>query len=415
MLKRTEGLAWLVLLLSFFTCITLAIGIPLATRWFVLNSTRPLTIVLEPRGGTITYRAPGSSTTFVVESTTEVEPRGEITLEADGDALLLFYHPDQDEAPIGTIQLYNRTSLVVGNATTPRFGASPKAHHLELQVAQALNMRPSLTGNGRAVVSRIITPQGPIVLERGYFHLIIEQTRSELTVRSGRASVADPNTGESLVLVPLQRTQITDEGLGDIFVGERDLLRTRNGDFGEPLANYWVVYSDAGRDEDNTGTVRQSQLEDGTQYVYFSRAGENWAEVGIRQEINQDIREISSLRVTARFRVDTQTLPVCGSLGTECPVMIRIEFVDSSGGVREWIQGFYAREGENDPLCQRCEWKALHQKIPLDVWYDYDSDDLLPLLRERGISPVAIHAVEVYASGWIFGAGISELAILVGE
>lgn len=415
MFKKTESLAWLVLLLSFFTCVTLAIGIPLGTRWFVLNSTRPMTIVLEPRGGTITYQAPGDSGAFVVEGTMEVFPRGEITLEADGDALLLYYHPDQDEAPVGTIQLYNRTSLVVGNASTPRFEASRKPHHIDLQVAQALNMRPSLTGNGRAVESRVLTPQGPITLEQGYFHLIIEQNRAELTVRSGRANLADPLTGESLLLVPLQRTLITDEGLGDIFVGERDLLRTRNGDFSEPLGDYWVVYSDAGRTEDNTGTVRQSQLDDGTQYVYFSRAGENWAEVGIRQELNQDIREITSLRLTARFRIDTQTLPVCGSLGTECPVMIRVEFIDNNGSVREWIQGFYSREGENDPLCQRCEWKALHERIPQDVWYDYDSDDLLPQLQQQGITPVAIQAAEVYASGWIFGSGISELAILVGE
>ena len=49
------------------------------------------------------------------------------------------------------------------------------------------------------------------------------------------------------------------------------------------------------------------------------------------------------------------------------------------------------------------------------MWYDYDSDDLLPLLQEQGITPACIHAVEVYASGWIFGSGISELAILVGE
>ena len=414
MLKKTESLAWLILLLSFFACITLAIGVPLGARSFVLNSTRPLTMVLEPRGGTITYQAPGDPP-FVVETTTEVQPKGKVELEADGDALLLVYHPDEDEAPIGTIQLYNRTSVVLGQATTPRFEASKQPHRIGLEVTQALNMRPSLTGNGRAVVARFSTPQGPIVLEQGYFHLIVEQARTELTVRSGRATVTDPTNDDSLVLVPLQRTLITAEGLGEIFVGERDLLRTRNGNFANPLGEYWIVYSDAGRSEDNNGTVRQSRLDDDTQYVYFSRAGDNWAEVGIRQELNQDIREITSLRITSRFRIDTQTLPVCGSLGTECPVMIRIEFIDGDGGVREWIQGFYAREGENDPLCQRCEWKALHEKIPQDVWYDYDSNDLLPLLREQNMNPVAIHAVEVYASGWIFGSGVNELAILVGE
>jgi hypothetical protein len=415
MLKRTESLAWLVLLLAFSICVTLSIGIPLGVRSYVLNSRRPLTVVVEPRRGTIVYQPPGSSATYVVESTTEVAPRGRIRLDIDGDALVLFYHPDQTEAPVGTIQLYGRTSMVVKNASTPRFATSPSPHRIDLQVTEALNMRPSLSGNGRAVTARVTTPQGTIELNRGYYHFVIEEARAELTVRSGRATLTDPQTDASLTLVPLQRAQITSERIGDIYVGERDLLRTRNGDFSEPLENHWTIYKDAGRPEDNTGTVEQEQLEDGAEYVYFSRAGDNWAEVGIRQDLTLDIREINSLRVTARFRVDTQTLPVCGSLGTECPMMIRIEFIDTHGNVREWIQGFYAREGDNDPLCQRCEWKALHYRIPQDTWYDYDSDDLLPLLREQDITPVAIQAVEVYASGWIFGSGISELSILVGE
>jgi hypothetical protein len=218
------------------------------------------------------------------------------------------------------------------------------------------------------------------------------------------------------VLVPLQRTQITREALGDIYVGERDILRSRNGGFENPLGEYWTVYQDAPTKEEDQGTIRQSELDEETQLVYFSRAGQNWAEIGIRQEINQDIREAASLRIRARVRIDTQTLPVCGSLGTECPIMIHIEFIDAeSGSVREWLQGFYFREGDNDPMCQACSWKALHERIPQNVWYDYDSDDLLPLLQEQGLTPVAIHAVEVYASGWTYGSAIDEIAILVGE
>jgi len=94
MFKKTESLAWLVLLLSFFLCITLATGIPLGIRWFVLNSMRPLRIMLEPRSGAVTYQAPGSDSLIVVEHAIEVEPRGQIKLGTDGDALLMFYHPD---------------------------------------------------------------------------------------------------------------------------------------------------------------------------------------------------------------------------------------------------------------------------------------------------------------------------------
>lgn len=416
MFRKTEGLAWLVLLLSFFLCITLATGIPLGIRWFVLNGMRPLKIMLEPRAGAVTYQPPGSDSLIVVEHAIEVEPRGQVELGTDGDALLLYYDPDEDQAAVGTVQLYNSTTLVVGSARTPRFDASQKPHHIELQALRALNMRPSISGNGRTVELLAQTPQGSIHLEEGYFHLIVEQDQTELTVLSGRATVTDPATEESLMLVPLQRTQITTEALGEIYVGERDILRSRNGGFESPLGEYWTVYQDAPTKEEDQGTIRQSQLDEETQLVYFSRAGQNWAEIGIRQEINQDIREAASLRIRARVRIDTQTLPVCGSLGTECPIMIHVEFVDAeSGGVREWLQGFYFAEGDNDPLCQACTWKALHEKIPQNVWYDYDSDDLLPLLQEQGLTPAAIHAVEVYASGWTYGSAIDKIAILVGE
>jgi len=416
MFKKTESLAWLVLLLSFFLCITLATGVPLGIRWFVLNGMRPLKIMLEPRAGSVIYQAPGSDSLIVVEHAIEVEPRGQIKLGTDGDALLMFYHPDEDQAPVGTVQLYNSATLIVGSAHTPRFDASPKPHHIELQALRALNMRPSISGNGRGVELLVQTPQGSVHLEEGYFHLIVEQDQTELTVLSGRATVVDPATDRSLVLVPLQRTRITAEALGEIYVGEWDILRNRNGGFENPLGEYWTAYQDAPTKEEDQGTIRQSELDEETQLVYFSRAGQNWAEIGIRQEINQDIREAASLRIQARVRIDTQTLPVCGSLGTECPIMIRIEFIDAeSGGVGEWLQGFYFREGDDDPLCQACAWKATHERIPQNVWYDYDSDDLLLILQEQGLTPVAIHAVEVYASGWTYGSAIDEIAILVGE
>jgi hypothetical protein len=74
------------------------------------------------------------------------------------------------------------------------------------------------------------------------------------------------------------------------------------------------------------------------------------------------------------------------------------------------------RDGDNEPFCQSCEWKAEHRKIPqFDVWWDYESPDLLPLLRSQGAEPAAIHSIEIYASGWTYGSTIDEIAILAGE
>ncbi|MGC9468853.1 MAG: hypothetical protein ACP5HS_09690 [Anaerolineae bacterium] len=418
MLRKTESLAWLVLVLSFFTCLALATGVPLGARWTILNSTRPLTILLEGRAGSVTYRSPNSGTRVVLETgrATEIEPRSRVQLDSDGDALLLFYHPDQPETPVGTVQLYGQTDLLIENARTPRFAASKLPHRMQLEVAEALNMRPTVAGNGREAELDIETPQGTVALEDGSFKLVVEPDQTELKVSAGRATIIDPATGESLVLVPLQRTEITAAGLGDISIGERDVLANRNGDFGEPIEGYWTIYTDKFDEDEAGGEVLQVPLVDGNRIVAFERVGQSHAETGIRQEINLDIREAESLQVRALIRIGTQTLPVCGSVGTECPLMIRIEFVDrDTGGNREWLQGFYAREGEDIPFCTTCEWKAQHIKVPPETWYDYESENLLPILRDQGVNPAVIREIRIYAQGWTYSSAIDEIGILVGE
>ncbi len=417
MFRKTESLAWAIVMLAFCTCIALAVGVPLGTRRYVLTAMRPMTIVLQRREGIVTQRASGSNTTIVVDTQVEITPRSRIQGNSDADALLLFYHPDKSDTPIATVQLYGASDLVVEYARTPRFGASDLPHRVEIQVTQAPNMQPSLFDNTRSVELLVETPQGSVRLDEGAFRLEVDPQQTTLIVNAGRAAVSDPTTGESLVLVPLQRTQITASGLGSIYVGARDLLSGRNGAFEEPLDDAWTVYQDWFDPNEDGGAVIQTQLGDDQRIVTFERAGESHAETGIRLAIDQDLREVKSLRVRARVRISTQTLPVCGSVGTECPMMIRIFYLDQeSGGVREWLQGFYTREGADEPFCTVCrDWKPEHIQIPQDIWYDYESPDLLPLLTAQGMRPAALQSIEIYASGWTYGSAIDDIAILVGD
>jgi hypothetical protein len=424
MYRKTESLAWLVLLLAFSACIVLATGVPLALNWYLHNSTRALVMILEIREGAITYQATDTSTRTVIEKgrPIHIEPRGRVRLADDGDALLLFYHPDETEIPIGTVQLYGGTSLSISSARTPRFAMSRAPHRVQLEVTHAVNMRPTVAGNGRDVEFEVLTPQGPIKLAEGSFKLVVEPFQTELKVSLGRATIADPSSGQSFVLVPLQRTTLTAGGLGEIYVGERNIMQNRNGNFqhlietGTDNQGHWTMYNDHFDKAESGGSTLQVQLIDGARIITFERAGQSHAETGIRQEVNLDLRDVDSLQIRAFIRIGTQTLPVCGSVGTECPIMIRIEFVDQvTGGIREWIQGFYTREGTDIPYCQTCEWKAQHIKVPVDTWYDYESENLLPLLRERGINPGAVREIKIYASGWTYSSAIHEIAILVGE
>jgi hypothetical protein len=48
--------------------------------------------------------------------------------------------------------------------------------------------------------------------------------------------------------------------------------------------------------------------------------------VGIDQTLDADVSEYTSLRLTAWVRVLTQTVPLAGIAGSECPVMFKLTF-----------------------------------------------------------------------------------------
>ena len=418
MFNRIEHVAWLVLTAAFLSCIALVIGVPMGTRWFLRNATRPMDVLLQPRSGAVTYRRPGNATALLAADGTELFNRSEIRQEEDADALILFYHPDQTETPIATIQLYGETELTIGKARTPRFAMSQLPHQIQLRANTASNMRVSVTGGERSAQLTVHTPQGPVHLQEGTFKLIVHSGQTDLTVIDGQAHIPHPESEDTMVLTQSQRTQLTRTGLGEITIGERDIMRSFNGDFEEPLAATWSIYTEKDREDESGGTVRQRTIGESRRVVFFTRVGQHWAETGLTQEINQDIRGAKSLYVRARLRVDAHTLPVCGSMGTECPIMIRLRFSDQQSGSRpEWLQGFYAvaGDGTNEPFCPSCEWKAQHIQVPLGIWYDYESPDLLPLLRTENIDPSTLWSVEIYASGHTYGSAIDEIAVLVGE
>lgn len=419
--KKVQRTAWIILLLASFTCLILAIGTPLSVRWFVLNSTRPLVVVIQPRSGIVSQQQSGSATSVLINDDTEIRHDSILTLSENGDAFLLFYHPDtygteEMSMPIATVQLFGRTEITIETAQTPRFASSKLPHRVMLYIQRGSNTQISVENNERPTTLFIRTPHGNVEMDQGAYTVVVERDQTEFSVNNGRAYLTDPTSEDRPVLTDLQRVELTTDGIGEIFIGERDILRTRNGDFEEPLESTWEVYTRTGDPAEDGGLLRQTTVQDGHRIVLLTRVGQQFAETGITQEINQDIHGAKSLQVRARVRVDVQTLGTCGSQGSECPIMLRIKYTDQSGAVREWLQGFYAIEGEDEPFCPSCEWQARQIKVAQPgVWHNYESPDLLPLFQELGIEPATIYRVDIYASGHTYGAAIDEIAILVGE
>ncbi len=77
------------------------------------------------------------------------------------------------------------------------------------------------------------------------------------------------------------------------------------------------------------------------------------------------------------MRVQHQSLSACGIAGSECPVMLKLTYVDQDGNDRVWYHGFYtdyspAAGGRR--ICDSC-WEP-HEQINKDAWYTYESGNL---------------------------------------
>ena len=135
--------------------------------------------------------------------------------------------------------------------------------------------------------------------------------------------------------------------------------------------------------------------------------GRGHAEVGIRQTIDYDVRDFSSLVLQLSVRVQGQSLPGCGAVGSECPIIIHIEYRDVEGTDRDWYHGFYSlQQAETDVLYP---WD---EQVPLQTWYTFDSGNLI---GEFEVPPATVKSIRIYASGHAFEALVAEIELLAEE
>jgi hypothetical protein len=261
------------------------------------------------------------------------------------------------------------------------------------------------------IVTRLDAPGSNASVEAG-------PTASNITVRDGEASVT--GNGQTITLIRDQRAESFEPGeLNGPLPAERNLIV--NGDFRDSLSTGWAADirppADAAESTGTVGVVAST----GQRAVNFARAGNNWGQVGITQEINQDVRDFKSLRLHLAVLLLRQDLFNCGQQGTECPLMVRILYNDAAGSEREWLQGFYynfnADPSFGPTTCAPCRPpRSDHQRVAQNQWTVYDSsENLLELFQQGGAAPVTIKSIALYASGHTFNSLVTEVQLLAAE
>jgi hypothetical protein len=136
-------------------------------------------------------------------------------------------------------------------------------------------------------------------------------------------------------------------------------------------------------------------------------------------EISEDIYDFLALRAT--FYVDFQSLAGCGTRGSECPLMLRMDYIDVEGEARQWFHGFYAREEGDYPVrCSTCSQD--HDQLNEKAWYTYESPNLLSFFKPEpdeafvpDLTPRTIVALWIYASGHQYDVWIDEVALIAAQ
>ncbi|GJM42097.1 MAG: hypothetical protein DHS20C20_23790 [Ardenticatenaceae bacterium] len=413
-------MAWVVLLGSFAVCMIITISIPITANALVQNLTESLAVFVQANQGTVGIdNTTGDRTALLAGEGGIVIGPGERVLTGDTASALIAVNPPNVQDLLARLQVYSSTDLTLLVADTPRFGVSDKENSLSFRLDNG-RIRLTVPDFGERPSQLIIaTPQSDITIQMpGQYTIIVNNDETQVTVQSGQVVVTAVDGSNGLTLVENQRAVVpTGASPRGPLETERNLLV--NGDFSQEL-NRWTVFPwSVERADQPAGQVRILDAGD-VPRLNIIRGGEGHADVLVRQSVNHDVAEIESLRLLVTFRIINQSLQVCGIAGSECPLFVRVNYVDGSGFSNTWQQGFYAfgdpiLDGQPDG-CDHCAMvQDTHEHAPLGQEYFYDVDLGEEIARQGRVPPQFIESIILVSSGHNFEVEVVDVALLAAD
>jgi len=414
-----QRLAWAFLLSSFAICLLATITVPLSANAYLQNSTQFLNVIVRSSQGTVNVNdAPNEWRAVLAGEERSIESASGILTSGSAIASLFVYAPGSqqpaEEELLARLQVYSNTSVDLVTASAPRFNVSSAEQILELKLESGRLRLTLPERRGRPFVTAITTPQGRVVIrDPGQYHLEANTQETQVVVQEGRATVTA--AGETLGLLPDQRAELYP---GAVPVGplvpERNLVE--NGDFNDRF-DRWQLYQWTLELLDQPEGKLEIVPVAGDPALRAIREGEGHADVQLSQLINQDVTDFNSLLLEVDFRIVGQTLNVCGVAGSECPLIVRIEYDDVNGNSQVWWQGFYA-VGQIDPdetpdSCRTCPSpRFVHYQVTPGQ-FSFFRNDLIQSLARQGFSPPSrINRIIVVMSGHSFEVELLNVALI---
>jgi len=395
--KNSERFAWTVLLIAFTAFCALVVGVPTAIGAYVSGAMEDRTASLEILNGTVLLAPAGAK--LEVNAAGVAEPNNAITL-APGDA---FRTVENSRAVVwlfdgSNLLLWPDTRIVLDSVRATKFNSnratiwlSQQSGHIRFEVA------PPTTIKTRVIEVR--TPEAVLALREGSYSATRTPGKTELVTHRGWATVV---TAQNAVdVLQKERTEIlTGQPAREPVPSARDLIK--NGNFASGLDG-WTA-ANRGEEEPVLGST-QLVVQDGRDVVVFSRTGAvKHCETYLYQPLDVDITDFDSVKLRLDLKLINQSLSGGGVLGSEYPLLIRLNYRDVYNNENTFVKGFYYQNKDGNPTHNG-------EQVRQGEWQTFEIDLLDPTGNVQP-KPAYLTWLEIAASGHNYESEVTNVRLI---
>jgi FecR protein len=391
--RRAERRAWLLLYLGFAVWCALIGTVAVYAFNYRRSATDSPPVMLSVERGTVFYQGPSTPTQVRAQQGMTAEEGGVVEVGDGGRATLALFDGS-------TVKLLGNGRLELGLVRVGKFNPDHTRLSLNLVDGAANLVVAGGLPFGREVV--VATPHGVISLTKGDYLVWVQDDGTRVSSYSGRAKA---EVGDHVVrLRDGQRALLPlDEFPRGPFPISENLVA--NGDFARQLQG-WTMLDKGELGRPDVGGTRRL-IEDTiagrkVQALQISRETpkDTHNETGVVQEINRDVSAYRNVSFTAWVKVNNASLSGGGYLGSEYPIMFRVNYTDERGGRPGWSHGFYYANPDNRPT-------PGGELIAPGQWFPY-----LGRLTDLPDRPAFIRSIEVLSAGHDFDALVTDIRLI---
>ncbi|MEP7289237.1 MAG: hypothetical protein ABI947_26090 [Chloroflexota bacterium] len=444
LMRSPQNVAWIVVIFSFIAfCVMCVVG-TWGANWFLFESPVALTTRIVVSRGAVTVSRPDGTRTLVNNNDPDNQDTfvvANTVLQTDNNSQgYLTFVDAYSGRVVGTLFLLENSTLTFTEASRPRFEWSQELYRMMLKDATGHFIIDIPDKLNRAVALSMDATVGvALIKDSGSYRIDALDQKTTVYTRSGKSLLyASPDrawpieanmqavleNGKQDVLVqpyPYDMLNLSEPGPVQPSFGSDDDVDTN-----KTLPLFWACTTPPQeKPNEPDGTWTRTRM-DGQVVLEISRRGVGAGQQPLGSASTNcqfnfpprpkglNPKDYSSLSIQLKMKLLYQDVTTCGIVGSECPLMLLMAYVDTDGHEQFWRQGFYAERPPSDTnllTCDTCPHN--HAQINADTWYIYDTGDLKQQFPPGKID--YIEYVEVYSSGHQFEMVLSDFTVLGGK